>query len=78
MHALGKKQVTNEADSEVCTVLAKSSTLGSASSSSIVAASFSTAVTKAKKPTAAEHKKLAKTNTAKADILKLFVGRSKA
>ncbi len=77
-HALGKKQIANEADSEVCTVLAKSSTLGSASSSSIVAASFSTAVTKAKKPTAAEQKKLAKINTAKADIMKFFVGKSKA
>ena len=78
MHALGKKQITNEADSEVCTVLAKSSALGSVSSSSIVAASFSTAVTKAKKPTAAEQKKLAKLNTANADIMTFFVGRSKA
>ncbi len=78
MHALGKKHITNEADSEVCTVLAKSAPLASASSSSIVATSFSTAVTKAKKPTAAEQEKTAKANTAKADIMKFFVGRGKA
>ena len=77
-HALGKKQITNAADSEVCTVLAKSASSASASSSSIVATSFSTAIAKAKKPTAAEVKKTVKATSVKADIMKFFVGRVKA
>ena len=76
-HALGKKQITNEADSEVCTVLAKSGASASASSSAIVPTSFSTAITKSKKSTPAEQRKTAKATLVKADIMKFFVGKGK-
>ena len=77
-HALGTKQITNEADSEVCTVLAKSAPSASASSSSIHPLSCSTAITKGAKPNAAELTKQVKANSVRADIMKFFVGRVKA